>query len=337
MINTARGKVGYDRSVSADEETSGQSSSAGKIASNPSSGNENLSAFQPKPSSDHHASDDPKVGDIANSYNFKFKFTDHDEKPATSKDKSSIAKVNDDHEKPATSKDKSSVAKVNDDDEKHVTSKDKSADNDHSASTDSKKGDIAKAKDLDPQSDNFKFADEGGIAKPQPPAHKPAHVHHKKNGEFTDDDDGVIHDDGSDDSLLSVTDAQSDGSAHPGKAAHDPPGLAKKADDDSAHPGKGPNKVDPGHATGKGTVMSDATSDQFIFGKGGNGGKGNGTVADAKPDKIEPDHAVTEIQHLLHTAHDANAADALNPNHTTGPKDMTKVPSPHHQGDFHFA
>src|SRR5262249_42639902 len=41
--------------------------------------------------------------------------------------------------------------------------------------------------------------------------------------------------------------------------------------------------------------------------------------------------------HLLHTAHDANALGALDPNHTTAPQDMTKVQLPHHHGDFHFA
>jgi hypothetical protein len=49
------------------------------------------------------------------------------------------------------------------------------------------------------------------------------------------------------------------------------------------------------------------------------------------------DHAVADIRHLLHTAHDANAVGALDPNHTTAPQDMTKVQLPHHHGDFHFA
>jgi hypothetical protein len=45
----------------------------------------------------------------------------------------------------------------------------------------------------------------------------------------------------------------------------------------------------------------------------------------------------TGIRHLLHTAHDANAVGALDPNHTNAPQDMTKVQLPHHHGDFHFA
>jgi hypothetical protein len=77
--------------------------------------------------------------------------------------------------------------------------------------------------------------------------------------------------------------------------------------------------------------MSDAASDQFVF------EKGHDKVADVKPDMIETDHAVAEIRHLLHTAHDANAVGALDPNHTTAPHDMTKVQLPHHHGDFHFA
>ena len=74
--------------------------------------------------------------------------------------------------------------------------------------------------------------------------------------------------------------------------------------------------------------MSEAASDQFVF------EKGHDKVADVKP--VETDHAVADIRHLLHTAHDANAVGALDPNHTTAPQDMTKV-QPHHQGDFHFA
>jgi hypothetical protein len=77
--------------------------------------------------------------------------------------------------------------------------------------------------------------------------------------------------------------------------------------------------------------MSDAASDQFVF------EKGHDKVADVKPVMIETDHAVADIQHLLHTAHDANAVGALDPNHTTAPQDMTKVQLPHHHGDFHFA
>jgi hypothetical protein len=77
--------------------------------------------------------------------------------------------------------------------------------------------------------------------------------------------------------------------------------------------------------------MSDAASDQFVF------EKGHDKVADAKPDMIEADHAVADIRHLLHTAHDANAVGALDPNHATAPQDMTTVPLPHHHGDFHFA
>jgi hypothetical protein len=52
---------------------------------------------------------------------------------------------------------------------------------------------------------------------------------------------------------------------------------------------------------------------------------------------IETDHAVADIRHLLHTAHDANAVGALDPNHAAAPQDMTKVQLPYHHGDFHFA
>jgi hypothetical protein len=116
-------------------------------------------------------------------------------------------------------------------------------------------------------------------------------------------------------------------SAHPGTVVpHDSPTLTTLPSDSSGtHGPAAPNLNVPG------TVMSDAASDQFVF------EKGHDKVADVKPDMIETDHAVAEIRHLLHTAHDANAVGALDPNHTTAPQDMTKVQLPHHHGDFHFA
>jgi hypothetical protein len=77
--------------------------------------------------------------------------------------------------------------------------------------------------------------------------------------------------------------------------------------------------------------MSDAASDQFVF------EKGHDKVGYVQPEMIETDHAVADIRHLLHTAHDANAVGALDPNHTTtAPQDMIKVQLPYHHGDFHF-
>ena len=116
-------------------------------------------------------------------------------------------------------------------------------------------------------------------------------------------------------------------SAHPGTVVpHDSPTLTTLSSDSSGtHGPAAPNLNVPG------TVMSDAASDQFVF------EKGHDNVAGVKPDMIETDHAVAEIRHLLHTAHDANAVGALDPNHTTAPHDMTKVQLPHHHGDFHFA
>ena len=126
--------------------------------------------------------------------------------------------------------------------------------------------------------------------------------------------------------------------------------IAKEHPEHPAHPHSDVNQLasfkfadegsaDSGHlahphfdnAKVPGTVMSDAASDQFVF------EKGHDKVADVKPDMIETDHAVADIRHLLHTAHDANAVGALDPNHTTAPQDMTKVQLPHHHGDFDFA
>jgi hypothetical protein len=153
---------------------------------------------------------------------------------------------------------------------------------------------------------------------PQHPADKPAQL----------DDNGLLDvTDGahpahphSDVNQLDNFKFADNGSAHPDTVPYDPPALATPSPANSA-------KV-------PGTVMSDAASDQFIFGKG----FVHNTVSDVKPDMIETDHnVIADIQHLLHTAHDTNVVSALDPNHTTAPQDMTKVQLPHHYGDFHFA
>jgi transcriptional regulator with XRE-family HTH domain len=214
---------------------------------------------------------------------------------------------------------------------------------DHHAVTDPKINDITKEHSehpAHPHSDNFKFDDSkiNDIAKEQP--EHPAHPH-SDNFKFADDH----------------------GSPHPGHATGKEKGIsvqpsadpkigeiAKEHPEHPVHPHSGVNQLasfkfadegsaDLGHlahahfdnAKVPGTVMSDAASDQFIL------EKGHDQVADVKPDMIETDHAVADIRHLLHTAHDANAVGTLDPNHTTAPQDMTKVQLPRHHGDFHFA
>jgi hypothetical protein len=77
-----------------------------------------------------------------------------------------------------------------------------------------------------------------------------------------------------------------------------------------------------------------AAPDQFVFAENA----GHGPAADHKSDIIDIDHPVSaDIQQVLDTAHDTNAASTLDPNHATAPQDMTKVQLPNHQGDFHFA
>jgi hypothetical protein len=124
-----------------------------------------------------------------------------------------------------------------------------------------------------------------------------------------------------------------DGGAHPGTVPHDPPTVTALSSDLSGDHGPAAPAL-ANTVNVPGTVMSDAASDKFIFGKS----SGHDTVADHKPDMIEIDHTVsTDIQHLLDTAHETNAVSMLDPNHATAPQDMTKVQLPHHQGDFHFA
>jgi transcriptional regulator with XRE-family HTH domain len=263
------GKVAYDPPMSAPgEQASAQSTSAedGFIVSNlfplteTASGNKNHSAFQFKPSMDHHAVTDPKINDITK---------EHPEHPAHPHPDNFKFADNDDHPGKASHED----SKINDITKEH----------------------------------------------PEHPAHP-----HPDNFKFADNDD------------------------HPGKASHEDSKINDIAKEQPEHPAyphsdnfkfADEGNADVGHlahahfdnAKVPGTVMSDAASDQFIF------EKGHDKVADVKPDIIEIDHAVADIRHLLHTAHDANAVGALDPNHTTAPQDMTKVQLPHHHGDFHFA
>jgi transcriptional regulator with XRE-family HTH domain len=190
------------------------------------------------------------------------------------------------------------------------------------ASDDPKIGDFAKAKDQPAQSDNFKFKfaddDEG-------------HAIGKDNSSVAktkDDDEGTGKDKSSvakikDDatgkdksadasadpessnsapSLLPVTDAQSDNfqfadEGNPGKASHDHHAKEIGAKDHPAHP----------------------HSDNLKFKFADDAHPGND-----KLDRIETDQTVSaDIQHLLHTAHDANAVSALDP--TFAPQETTKA------------
>jgi hypothetical protein len=124
-----------------------------------------------------------------------------------------------------------------------------------------------------------------------------------------------------------------DGSTHPGTVPYGQPTLMALSGDLSGDHGPAAPALAKTFNV-PGTVMSDAASDKFIFGKGFD----HDTIADHKPDMTEIDPTVpAAIQHLLDTAHDTNAVSALDPNHATAPQDMTKVQLPHHQGDFHFA
>lgn len=185
---------------------------------------------------------------------------------------------------------------------------------DHHAVTDPEINDITKEQPehpAHPHSDNFKFADDDGSAHP---------------GHATGEDKDISVQPSADPEIGDIA------KEHPAHPHSDVNQLAsfKFADEGSADSG---HLAHPHFDNAKvpGTVMSDAASDQFVF------EKGHDKVADVKPDMIEIDHAVADIRHLLHTAHDANAVGALDPNHTTAPQDMTKVQLPHHHGDFHFA
>jgi hypothetical protein len=188
---------------------------------------------------------------------------------------------------------------------------------DHHAVTDPDINDITKEHPehpAHPHSDNFKFADDDGSAHP---------------GHATGKDKDISVQPSVDPKIGDIAKEHPEHPAHPHSDVNQLASF-KFADEGSADSG---HLAHPHFDNAKvpGTVMSDAASDQFVF------EKGHDKVAHVKPDMIETDHAVAAIRHLLHTAHDANAVGALDPNHTTAPQDMTKVQLPHHHGDFHFA
>jgi len=104
--------------------------------------------------------------------------------------------------------------------------------------------------------------------------------------------------------------------------------MAPSSDSSGTHGPAAPALATPFDVPG--AVMR-AAPDQFIFADK----VGHGPIADHKSDVTEIDHTVpADIQHLLDTAHGANAANALDANHAIAPQDTTKVQLLH-QGDFH--
>jgi transcriptional regulator with XRE-family HTH domain len=286
VSNIRDDKFAYDPPMSAaGEQAFAPSATAenGFIVSNPfpftetASGDKDHSAFQFKPSMEHHAVTDPEIKDISKEHPERptdphsddFKFADHDHLPGKAS---------------------------HDDSKSNAIAKEQPEHPGH------------------PQSDNFKFADDDGSVHP-----------------------GYATGKGKDISVQPSTDVKIGDFAkehpeHPAYPHSDVDQLAsfKFADEGSADSG---HLAHPHFHNGKvpGTVINNAASDQFVF------EKGHDKVADVKPDMIETDHAVADLGHLLHTAQDANAAGALDPNHTTASQDMTKVQLPHHHDDFHLA
>jgi hypothetical protein len=244
--------------------------------------------------SGHHASADPEINDIANNHPLQQPAGNSLHSPVQHDDNSSSAVTDGAH--PADQVDGKQLDrfKFADNGSGHPET---GADGTHAA---------------DPQVDQnqLKFADDG------------THLGTGPDGVHT------AHPQGDGNPLDSFKFADND-SAHPGKVVpHDSPALtALLSNSSGTHGPAAPNLNVPG------TVMSDAASDTFIFGKS----FGHDTIADHKPDMTEIDHTVpAAIQHLLDTAHATNAVSMLDPNHATATQDMTKV-QPHHQGDFHFA
>src|SRR6516162_4741064 len=163
-------KVAYDPPMSAaGEQASAQSTSAenGFIVSNPflftetASGNKDHSAFQFKPSMDHHAVTDPEINDItkeqpehpAHPHSDNFKFADNDDHPGKASHDDS--KIND-----ITKEQPEHPAYPHSDNFKFADNDDHPGKASHD---DSKINDITKERPehpAHPHSDNFKFADD---------------------------------------------------------------------------------------------------------------------------------------------------------------------------------
>src|SRR5262249_38377382 len=156
---------------------------------------------------------------------------------------------------------------------------------DHHAVTDPEINDITKEHPehpAHPHSDNFKFADDDGSAHP---------------GHATGKDKDISVQPSADPKIGDIAKEQPEHPAHPHSDVNQLASF-KFADEGSADSGH-PAHPHFDNAKVPGTVMSDAASDQFVF------EKGHDKVADVNLDMIETDHAVADIRHLLHTAHDA--------------------------------
>src|SRR5262249_21091403 len=325
------GKVAFDPPMSAaGEQASAQSTSAenGFIVSNPfpftetASGNKDHSAFQFKPNVDHHATVDPGINldSIPKHHLLQHPADNLLHIPAQPDHGADPAHPHVDGNQSANAGDGNAHHGAVPSDLPTLTalSSDLSGDDSaqpfktnfgHHANADPEINDITKEQPEHPahlHSDNCKFADDDGSAHP---------------GHATDKDKDISVQPSADPKIGDIAKEHPEHPAHPHSDVNQLASF-KFADEGSADSG---HLAHPHFDNAKipGTVMSDAASDQFVF------EKGHDKVADVKPDMIETDHAVADIRHLLHTAHDANAVGALDPNHTTAPQDMTKVQLPH--------
>src|SRR5215831_2690566 len=158
-------KLAYDPPMSAaGEQASAQSTSAENGITETASGNKDHSAFQFKPSMDHHAVTDPEINDItkehpehpAHPHSDNFKFADNDDHPGkASHDDSKINDITKEHPEHPAHPHSDNLKFADNDDHPGKASHD-----------DSKINDITKEHPAHPHSDNFKFADDDGSAHP---------------------------------------------------------------------------------------------------------------------------------------------------------------------------
>jgi hypothetical protein len=255
-----------------------------------------------EPNAEHHASADPKIGEIAQDHVRQDAADNLPHMPAQHGDHGSPAVADGAHSAHPQ------FDKFADDESAHPgkvtheppTALSSALGGEHSAH---------------PGKPNLDHGASGDIAKDHPPQHPADNSPHMP----------AQHDDNGSPAVADES--------HPAHPAFD---NFKFADDDSGHPGKvsAPALAKTFDVPEPVTPISQPIGDQFIFGKSFD----HEPPPNPNPDVSEIDHPTTdEIQHLLDIALASNAASPLDPHHALAAQDVIKAQLPQPPGEFHFA
>jgi hypothetical protein len=255
-----------------------------------------------EPNAEHHASADPKIGEIAQDHVRQDAADNLPHMPAQHGDHGSPAVADGAHSAHPQ------FDKFADDESAHPgkvtheppTALSSALGGEHSAH---------------PGKPNLDHGASGDIAKDHPPQHPADNSPHMP----------AQHDDNGSPAVADES--------HPAHPAFD---NFKFADDDSGHPGKvsAPALAKTFDVPEPVTPISQPIGDQFISGKSFD----HEPPPNPNPDVSEIDHPTTdEIQHLLDIALASNAASPLDPHHALAAQDVIKAQLPQPPGEFHFA